>query len=115
MLGPRARPIPTRGADPVSPQRKDKYGFRNAGEVKAAVEELVGMGLLVAVFDPECGENRYCTPDVRDSLVARGFASPMRNAGKAKSGRRRLPLGSNPTNGLGSGDPHGQTPFSKGD
>ena len=50
----------------------DQYGFRDAGDVKAAVDELVRMGVLVTVFDPECGEDRYCTPDVRDSLVAQG-------------------------------------------
>lgn len=39
--------------------------FDSADDVAATVRELVRMGLLVAVFDPECGEDRYCTPEFK--------------------------------------------------
>lgn len=56
------------------------------------------MGELVTIYDPECGEDRYCTPEFRDSAVAIfGVSGTRTRAGCAsrqgvESGADEFPL-----------------------
>jgi hypothetical protein len=59
----------------------------NAFEVKATLDELVGMGKLVTIYDPACGEDRYCTPEFKDFVIAQRIANARR---LRKSARRRV-------------------------
>jgi hypothetical protein len=57
-------------------------------DLRAALNELVRKGELVPVFDPESGEDRYCTPAFLARSVNKVSEIPSWPEGNARPARK---------------------------